>query len=923
MTDSHTLPDAPLSDIYTHGMGDMHYLILMDRYAQKDPHGPANVKKQDLVVAIVDNDKKDTQQKRELGRVLSVSDLDDGTRTVEVRLHPTGDMKTLNADLIDLPLETSPQEIRSRIARGMAAVEKEPGVRKFWAEQFEWLMEDWKFVPGGRIMTAAGTDQDLSYFNCFVIPSPKDSRSGIMQSLANMAEIMSHGGGVGINVSTLRPKNAYVKGVNGRSSGAVSWGALFSYVTGLIEQAGSRRGALMVILNDWHPDVFRFIRAKEQAGIMTNCNVSVGVSNALMAAVKADADWVLRFPDTAHPTYNEEWDGDITAWEAKGYPVKVFDTVKARDVWNAIVKSAWTSAEPGLWFNEYSNQMSNSYYYPEGKLIATNPCGEQPISGWSVCNLGAINLAQFWDKETQDVDWISLARAARVGSRFLDNAIDATPYHFEANRVQQQDNERRVGLGIMGLADLMIYAGIRYGSVEGAAFADKVAHHLAVNAYNASADWALEKGSFGKFDAEKFLNSGYMLKMDEDVREKIRRQGIRNVTLLTVAPTGTTGTMVAKSTGIEPYFSWKWYRKGRLGYFEENAQIVQDYAEANGIEPDADGNYDYALPDYFVNAMELEPIGHVRMMAAWQRWNDSAISKTVNCPKDYTIEQVDDLYQLMFEMGCKGGTIYRDGCRDEQVLTLKKDESQTKDVESTHASPEAVKVVQEAADWFKKGWQSYEDRMVSAEIPETFRNPHMSGLTLKGATPYGNVFITINEDPTGVPFEVFINTGKSGTDLQAQGESLGRMFSLAVQSHPPVKRMAMLRVLVEQLRGIGGAMQHGLGPKRVMSFPDAVAKIIEEQYLSLPVTDDGTRQASSIIDQANRAIDNINVIYEDNLLTRSQVIDLLHLPAEDRQQEIHKIVSVKGADTCPECGNISLVNEVGCKHCVVCEYTAC
>ncbi|MBZ0288366.1 MAG: ribonucleoside-diphosphate reductase, adenosylcobalamin-dependent, partial [Anaerolineae bacterium] len=353
---------------------------------------------------------------------------------------------------------------------------------------------------------------------------------GIIETLRQMTEIMSRGGGVGINISSLRPRHSYVKGVNGRSSGAVSWGALYSFVTGLLEQGGSRRGALMLILNDWHPDIFDFINSKRTAGQITNANISVGVSDKLMDAVKADGDWDLMFPDSSDPDYDDVWDGDLDKWIASGRKVNHYRTVKARDVWNAIIESAWASAEPGVWFRERANKMSNSYYYPDGLLVATNPCGEQSLPGFAVCNLGAINLARFYDEDTHDVDWEKLESSTCYATRFLDNIIDNTPYFFEENE-RQQLSERRVGLNNMGLAELLIKLGIRYGSDESVLFINRLYGCLARAIYDTSIELAREKGAFPQFDAEKFVQSGFMQSMPEDIREKVSQTGIRNVTL--------------------------------------------------------------------------------------------------------------------------------------------------------------------------------------------------------------------------------------------------------------------------------------------------------------------------------------------------------------------------------------------------------
>jgi ribonucleoside-diphosphate reductase alpha chain len=600
-----------------------------------------------------------------------------------------------------------------------------------------------------------------------------------------MTEIMSRGGGVGINLSTLRPRYAYVKGVNGRSSGSVSWGSLYSFVTGLIEQGGSRRGALMLILNVWHPDILEFIKAKRTMGRITNANISVGVTDDFMAAVEADASWDLVFPDTLHPAYGGEWTGDLAAWQVKGYPVVTHKTVKARELWNVIIESAWASAEPGLWFNERANKASNSWYY--APLVCTNPCGEQPLPGWSVCNLGAINLARF--EHGGRVNWEGLGRTVRYAVRFLDNVIDATPYFFEENE-RQQKAERRVGLGTMGLAELMIRCGVRYGSPAGNAFLDQLYKFIAVEAYLASADNAAEKGPFPRFEAEPFLQSGFMRGMPEQVRRAIAEKGCRNVTLLTQAPTGTTGTMVATSTGIEPFFSWSYFRKSRLGLHEEKVAVVQEWQAAH---PGQD------LPDYFVTAMDLSPEEHVSVQATIQRWVDSSISKTCNVPNAYTVEQTAALYETMYRLGCKGGTVYRDGSRDEQVLMLKGEEKEAK------AAP-------------------------AAPVPEVKPRPRqMLGTTYRVATPLGKAYITVNKNADGEPFEVFVNLGKAGSDLAADAEAIGRLISLSLRMPSPLAPRERLLKVGEELDGIGGSRAVGFGSERVRSLPDGIAHAISEE----------------------------------------------------------------------------------------------
>ena len=336
--------------------------IFLDRYALKD------MTKRSLAVGdtvIVCIDQKTRQ--REIGVVKTVLN---GRVSVELR---DGTTTEQSIDDVDKPLETTPAQMMQRVARGIAAMETSPEQQATWEENFRWLLDDWRFVPGGRILTAAGTEQQLTFFNCYVIPSPQDSRRGIVDTLSQMMEIMSRGGGVGINLSSLRPRHAYVKGVNGRSSGSVSWGGLYSFVTGLIEQGGSRRGALMLILNAWHPDVLSFISAKREPGKITNANISVGLTDDFMEAVQKPTPTGTSCSPIARPLATTR-SGTATSnnWRAAGKPVSVYKTVKAREIWNNIVESAWTSAEPGLWFIDRSNKMSNSWYF--SPLISTNPC---------------------------------------------------------------------------------------------------------------------------------------------------------------------------------------------------------------------------------------------------------------------------------------------------------------------------------------------------------------------------------------------------------------------------------------------------------------------------------------------------------------------------------------------------------------------
>ena len=766
---------APLTDL-----GEK---IFLDRYALKDA-SKATLAAGDLVVVCTDT----ATGQREVGTVLTVTDDD-----VAVRLRD-GTELTRSLDSVDKPLETSPEQMVARVARGIAAVE--PGEqRAAWEQRFRWLLSDWRFVPGGRILTAAGTDQQLTFYNCYVVPSPRDSRHGIVDTLSQMMEIMSRGGGVGINISSLRPRHAYVRGVNGRSSGAVSWGALYSFVTGLIEQGGSRRGALMLICDVWHPDVMEFIGAKREMGKITNANISVGVTDAFMEAVRADGEWQLGFPDIDDPDDEEAWNGDLDAWKARGKRTIVHRTVRARQVWEALIESAWASAEPGLWFRDRANAMSNSGYY--APLVCTNPCGEQPLPEWSVCNLGAINLGRFardGGAGQEGVAWDELATAVRYAVRFLDDVVDATPYFFAENEDRQR-RERRIGLGTMGLAELLIRLGLRYGSEESLSFLDRLYRTIAVEAYHATAELAAEKGSFPAFEADGYLDSGFMRGMPEEVRAAIRTCGARNVTLLTQAPTGTTGTMVDTSTGIEPYFSWSFFRKGRLGIHEERAAVAAEWERDHPGQP---------LPDHFVTAMDLTPEQHVRVMATIQRWVDSSISKTCNVPADYTVQQTRELYESMYELGCKGGTIYRDRSRDEQVLNLENPAGAAADAAPASTAGDGAQV---------------------RPLPQK-----RFGATVSSRTPVGTAHVTMNDDEDGNPLEVFVEIGRGGSELKAMAEAMGRLMSVLLRMVSALSPKERVAQIVDQLRGIGGSRSTGYGTRRVRSLPDAVAQVLAEHY---------------------------------------------------------------------------------------------
>jgi len=660
------------------GLDELGRAIFLDRYSVKTKRD--EIGKGDLVIVITKEDAK--YPKKDLGLIKDI--LQDETCVLHMI---TGNYASEENRFefrqslwkCDKPLE-SIDDAYKRVARAVASVEVTPELRDRYAQVFLEELREKHIQPAGRIMTGANVDQhgrytsNLTLYNCYVIPSPKDSRDSIVRdTLFQMIEIMSRGGGVGISLATLRPRYAYVRGVHGKSSGSVSWGGLFSYATALIEQGGSRRGALMLMQADWHPDVLEFIESKTKMGRIENANISVMVSDHFMEALKRDDVWHLEYPDYEQPAiktiYEQEWDGDLQKWKSKGYPTKVYKTVKARELWDKLIRSAWTSAEPGVVFMERYNKMSNSWYF--NPVICTNPCGEQGLPGWGVCNLGHLYLASFIQKTGADkegplyeMDWDALARSSRRLARFLDNVIDLTPYHFPENE-KNQKSERRVGGGTLGLGELLIRLRMKYGSDESLELINRIYKTIAVSMYLESSAIAAEKGAFPKFEAEKFLESGFMKGMPEDVREAVRQNGIRNVTLTTQAPTGTVGSMLGTSTGIEPYYAFEFYRQSRLGFHKVLIPMAQEYNQETG-----------KLPSYFASAMDLAPVDHIKVQAVVQRWTDSSISKTANAPNDFGLLDTKRLYEMAYDLGCKGVTIYRDGCRNEQVLSTSADTEQ-------------------------------------------------------------------------------------------------------------------------------------------------------------------------------------------------------------------------------------------------------
>ncbi len=775
-------------------------------------------------------------------------------------------------DRLGRSIEKRPEEMWTRIAKAVSMVEKKSRQKK-WEKEFYSVLKDFKYVPGGRILSGAGTGFAVSFYNCFVIPSPVDSRGGILKTLGQMVEIMARGGGVGINLSSLRPRGARVNKVNGFSSGPINWAELFSVATkDIIQQGGTRRGALMLMLWDWHPDIEEFITVKQDLNKINGANLSLCISDTFMEAVEKDKDWPLLFPDIKDPEYDQKWTGDMETWKKLGKKVIVHKIVKARKIWDLVAMAAWKSAEPGVVFMERYNKLYNNYYW--NKIICVNPCGEEGLPPWGVCNLGSINLSALVkgkdiDKKGQ-FDFAALRKIVRTAVRFQDNVVDMDPYIFDGIRKTQLEGERRIGLGTMGLGDVLIKLHLRYGTPESLEFIDKVYKLIRDEAYMASSVFAHEKGSFAKYDRKLYLEGKFISELTDDVRKSIKKNGIRNSLLLMQAPTGSTSLMADTTSGIEPVYEFEFIRKDRIGTHNIRHNLYDAWYKKHEKEINEGKTQ---KPSWFVSANELTPEDHVKVQAAIQKYVDASISKTVNAPKNHTVEDVKRLYNLAYKLGCKGIAYMRDGSRP-GVL-------ERKESASTKAS----------ADKEEK------------KVPQYTIKPRpmvVHGATYRINTPVGIAFITLNTNGGNPPepLEVFINVGKAGSDVYAMAEGLGRMISVALRFSSHLSVEERVNEIITQLQGIGGARTMGFGKDRIRSLPDAVAKVLSMHYGL-----NGEKETNGVVKEAPK------------LMTATTQPTLIQ-----PQVSAHHNGSF---DICPSCGEVSLVHEEGCKKCYGCGYSEC
>ena len=741
------------------------------------------------------------------------------------------DMKYRFKEADGTPLDGTVEDTWRRIARALAVVEKDAD---HWENEFYGALEDFKFLPAGRITAGAGTARKVTLFNCFVMGTIPDSMGGIFDMLKEAALTMQQGGGIGYDFSTIRPKGALVTGVAADASGPLSFMDVWDSMCRTIMSAGSRRGAMMATMRCDHPDIEDFITAKSDAARLRMFNVSVLVTDPFMEAVKANGSWDLVF------------DG------------KVYQTVKARDLWNKIMRSTYDYAEPGVIFIDRINKANNLGYCET--IAATNPCGEQPLPPYGACLLGSINLARLVKDPFEadaDLDVDELSKLVATAVRMMDNVVDASEFPLP-QQAQEAQAKRRIGLGVTGLADALLMTGLRYGSDEAVRQTDRWLHAIARAAYLASVELAKEKGAFPLFDADPFLASDAMMQMDEDVRDQIRIHGMRNALLTSIAPTGTISLYAGNvSSGIEPVFAYAYTRKVLQKDGTRTEEEVVDYA----VQMWRDKYGDADLPDYFVNAQTLAPLDHVKMQAAAQKWIDSSISKTINCPEDISFDDFQDVYMQAYETGCKGCTTYRPNDVTGSVLSVS---------ESSEAAPEADQGA---------------DVIYMAEPLD--RPQALEGNTYKLKWPDSEhaIYVTVNDviiNDHRRPFEVFINS--KNMEHFAWTVALTRMISAVF------RRGGDVSFVVEELKAVfdprGGAWVQG---KYIPSILAAIGGVLEQHMIAIGFLE-GEGMGLKEDPKAGQQVVNLN---------------------ENRGK------------ACPSCGQFDMQMVEGCMTCRSCGHSKC
>jgi ribonucleoside-diphosphate reductase alpha chain len=798
------------------------------------------------------------------------------------------------------PVETV-EEMFWRIAYHVAKVESTWGNEVLpRAVEFFRLLTSKKFFPNSPTFTGAGTPLG-QLAACFVLPISDDmgkNTDGIFQTLRDAALIQQTGGGNGFSFSRLRPKGALVKSSAGQATGPVGFLRVYDHAFGEIAQGGTRRGANMAVLRVDHPDIEDFVSCKTNENQITNFNISVGITDDFMQAVEADAEWDLVFPDIAHDGYKKH-KGSPQKMKEEGVPLKTYKTIRARALFEQIVLQAHHNGEPGMLFLDAANRSNPvPHLYP---LEATNPCGEQWLGPYENCCLGSVNLAEHCGP-AGTVDWESLRQSVVSATIFLDDVVEANAYVPAVPQLQQAaHNARRIGLGIMGLGDLMYHAGIRYGSEAGMEFAAQVMEFVRYHCMATSIELARARGAFPAihgsiYDPAAFtwLPPAPLSPYTRDfarpaldwqaISSAIQASGIRNAAQTTIAPTGTIATVAGcEGYGCEPVFALAYIRHVNdngndlsLAYaspaFEKALQSCDLTPEArqeviDQVMREGSCQHIQELPekvrDVFVVSADITADEHVFMQAALQRFVDNSLSKTINFPSGSTPQDIAHAYTLAWKLGCKGITVYVTGSREKVVL----------ETASTADNKKA-----------------YTELALQPDLWQESKKPRprsLHGSTYSIETPLGKAFITINENGGSQPFEVFVNTAKAGSDTAAVSEAIGRLISYTLRLASPVEAVDRLKEVYEQLAGIGGGRSLGFGPNRVRSLPDGVARALND-YLS---------ERGQPSDEQ----------YPE--------VELVPMPVEQ--------IMLKIGDLCPECGQAAVVNEEGCRKCYACGFSEC
>lgn len=763
----------------------------------------------------------------------------------------------------------TPEEMCWRVAVAIAKAEGQWGRSGTEAcqvaESFYDVMVEGKFLPNSPTMMNAGKENGMQYSACFVLPV-EDSMEGIFEAVKRAAIIHQSGGGTGFAFSRLRPKDTLVKSTGGKASGPISFLRVFNAATEAVKQGGARRGANMGILKVDHPDILEFIDCKLDGGI-TNFNISVAATETFMDALAKDETYELIDPHTKFVTGH----------------------LRAREVFRRIVQAAWRTGDPGMVFIDRINASPANPVQQDELIEATNPCGEQPLGPNDACNLGSVNLVRFYlpsipadARVTERIDWVGLEQVVRTAVRFLDDVIDVNPYPLQ-DIIEEVRNNRRIGLGVMGWADLLLELGLPYDSAEAVTLGDEIMGFIRRIGHDASAKLAEGRGPFPRWSRSIYKGE----------------KPLRNSTVTTIAPTGTISIIVGCSSGIEPIFAvafshivgdrhltfvnpiFEDVAKRRGFYSEELMRRVAERGTVRGLE---------GVPEdvqrVFVTAHEIEPAWHVKMQAAFQKQTDNGVSKTINLSHSATPEEIAKAYMMAYELGCLGITVFRDGCKGTQVLHLGTGAKPAlSDAEGPTLSPAEEPALSDAEVVTQREKTPQAIPIVmkmgrEAALKVKPRPRTVKGVTYRAETPLGTAFVTVNQNGEGEPFEVFASVGKAGSDTSAVSEAIGRLISMILRLPSPMSPRERVEQIVSQLSGIGGRRPMGFGKDRVRSLPDAIAQVLSEH---IGLTEPGVQEMQAALGKTTQKV----------------------------------------GDMCPDCGSATLVYEEGCQKCYSCGFSEC